>query len=276
VPNFTLLQENRKAQISQDPQFVGRPTCRVCGNVASELWEGPLLDITVRYMQCPHCEYVQTEYPHWLGCAYAKSINDSDTGIMVRNLANLRVVLATLLAMGDLRQRVVDFAGGYGILTRLLRDIGVAALWSDQYSANLLARGFEHSGEPADVITAFEAFEHFVEPAAELDKMLVIAPNVLLSTQIIPTPAPSPGRWWYYGEDHGQHIGFYTVNTLRVLAASRGKHLISDGHLYHLMTDKKLRWPIWRCWLRLQAFAPILARRALKSKTWEDHLRVAS
>jgi Methyltransferase domain len=271
-----LFVENANAQVLDGMQPTQHLACRICGQLTDELWKGPLLDLTVSYMRCPHCEYVQTEYPHWLDRAYANSINDSDTGIMARNLVNVRVVLATLFAMGDLHQRVVDVAGGYGILTRLLRDNGVAALWSDRYSRNLMARGFEHSGEPADVVTAFEAFEHFVAPAAELDKMLAIAPNVLFSTQVIPKQIPLPGHWWYYGQDHGQHIGFYTVNTLRVLAASRGKHLLSDGHSYHLMTEEKLSGPIWRCWLRLQSLAPRLARRTLKSKTWEDHLRVAS
>lgn len=231
------------------------------------------MDLTVRYMRCSQCEYLQTEFPYWLDRAYANSINDSDTGIMARNSTNFRVVLATMMAMGNFHQRVVDFAGGYGILTRMLRDIGVDALWSDQYSANMLARGFEHAGEPADLVTAFEAFEHFVTPAAELDRMLAIAPNVLLSTEIVPRPLPAPGQWWYYGREHGQHIGFYTVNTLRLLAASRGKHLISDGRLYHLITEKKLSRTVWRACLRAQALVPAFARKSLHSKTFEDHLR---
>jgi hypothetical protein len=52
----------------------------------------------------------------------------------------------------------VDCAGGYGILTRLLRDIGVDALWSDPFCQNLMALGFEHSNEPAELVTAFEEF----------------------------------------------------------------------------------------------------------------------
>ncbi len=269
-----LLQKIPNAQILDDMQLAAHLTCRLCGELTLDLWKGPLLDLTERYMRCPRCEYVQTEYPYWLDRAYASSIDDSDTGIMARNLANVRIVLATLFAMGNLRQRVVDVAGGYGILTRLLRDNGVAALWSDRYSANLLARGFEHIGEAADMVTAFEAFEHFVEPGAELDKILAIAPNVLFSTEIVPSPVPLPKQLWYYGKEHGQHIGFYTLHTLQVLAASRGKHLISDGHSYHLMTDKKVSRRVWCYCLRVQKLVSVLARRNLKSKTWEDHLRV--
>jgi hypothetical protein len=150
---------------------VDSDACRACGGPTSPLWKGDLLDLNVDYMRCSSCGYVQTEYPYWLDRAYAESINDSDTGIMARNQSNVRIVLATLLAIGKLDDRVVDFAGGYGILTRLLRDIGVDALWSDSFSKNLLARGFEHKGESAGLITAFESFEHFVDPGMGSHRM---------------------------------------------------------------------------------------------------------
>jgi hypothetical protein len=248
--------------------------CRVCGSPCSDLWNAPLLDLSVRYMHCARCGYVQTEQPYWLDRAYGDSINSSDTGIMARNLRNSHVVLATLLALGNWHQRVVDFAGGYGILTRLLRDYGVEALWSDRFSENLLARGFEHSGESAGLVTAFEAFEHFVNPGAELDKMFAVAPNVLLSTEVIPDPAPPPDRWWYYGREHGQHIGFFRMHTLRFLAASRARHLISDGHTYHLITERRINPFVWLGLCRLKRLLPVLAHRRLKSKTWDDHLRI--
>ena len=60
-----------------------------------------------------------------------------------------------------------------GILVRLLRDYGVEALWCDQYCENLLARGFEYNGECADLVTAFEVLEHFVNPLEELDRFTV-------------------------------------------------------------------------------------------------------
>jgi hypothetical protein len=234
-----------------------------------------VLDLKVRYMQCAHCGYLQTEEPHWLDRAYASSINDSDTGIMARNFANARLVLSTLFAMGRYRERVVDMAGGYGILTRLLRDQGVDASWSDPFTTNLLARGFEYTGGSAALVTSFEAFEHFVHPAEELDKMLAIAPNVLLSTEILPDPPPRPGQWWYYGTEHGQHIGFYQVRTLRLLAVSRGKHFITDGRSYHLMTEEKLTPRRWQLFRRSGLLVRLLARRRLQSKTWEDHLCAA-
>ena len=245
--------------------------CRVCASSTSPLGEGQLLNLTVRYMQCSNCGYVQTERPYWLDQAYAAAINVSDTGIMVRNIANVRIVLATLYLIESLSGTVVDFAGGFGILTRLLRDYGVEAFWLDEFCENLLARGFEYDGQKAVLVTAFEVFEHFVDPGLELDRLLAIAPNVLLSTEVVPDPVPRPGKWWYYGGDHGQHIGFFTVKSLHLLAKSRGRNLVSDGRAYHLITERTVNPLLWKTMLRLRRAAPILARK-LRTKTWDDHL----
>lgn len=246
--------------------------CRVCGAVVAPLWQGHVLDLNVSYFQCDACGYVQTEKPYWLERAYTEAVNSSDTGIVARNLSNAKIVLATLLTLGKLDGKVVDFAGGYGILVRLLRDYGVDALWSDQYCQNLVARGFEHRGEPADLVTAFEAFEHFVEPAKEIDKLLAIAPNILLSTEIIADPPPAQSEWWYYGQEHGQHIGFFRIRTLKKLAQDRGKILLSNGASYHLITDQPINKKVWMVMIRASNLMPTLLRRRLVPKTWSDHL----
>src|ERR1700682_6043730 len=154
----------------------GPERCRACDSPTIELWRGKLIDLDVQYFECPTCKYVQTEKPHWLERAYASAINASDTGIMSRNISNARIVIGTMWAMRGLDQTVVDYAGGYGILVRLLRDYGIDAMWSDLYCENLMARGFEHRGQAATLLMAFEAFEHFTEPQAELTRMLAIEP----------------------------------------------------------------------------------------------------
>ncbi len=37
----------------------------------------------------------------------------------------------------------LDYAGGYGVFTRLMRDIGFDFYWHDPYTQNLFANGFE-------------------------------------------------------------------------------------------------------------------------------------
>ena len=116
--------------------------CRVCQQPSDSLWTGTLIGHSVDYFECPSCGYVQTEAPYWLEQAYSSAINDSDTGIMKRNLYNRRVILGALHLLGETSSAVLDYAGGYGILVRLLRDDGVDAFWYDKFCQNLLQQGF--------------------------------------------------------------------------------------------------------------------------------------
>ena len=206
-------------------------SCRCCKEkLKKQLFSAEILKKEIAYFECDNCGYVQTEEPFWLKDAYSSAINNSDTGIMSRNLYNVSLVLATLTLMKSRSSSVVDYAGGHGFLVRLLRDIGVDAFWSDPYCENLVARGFEFENKnKAELVTAFESFEHFLNPFDEMNKLLEIAPNILLTTNIIADPAPKPADWWYYGLDHGQHIGFYRLRTLQYLANKFNLHLISDG-----------------------------------------------
>ena len=249
--------------------------CRVCQNKATKVFSGQLLDNLVDYYECMKCGYVQTQTPYWLDRAYANAINDSDTGIMARNQVNARIVLATLFSLGKLNGSMVDCAGGYGILVRLLRDFGINALWSDPFCQNLLARGFERTTETLDLVTAFEAFEHFVNPAEELDKLLAVAPNVLFSTEIIADPTPKQDEWWYYGKEHGQHVGFFRNRTLAKLANDRGKFFLSYGSSYHLISDQPINQTLWKLMIWKNKLVPMMLRRRLTSKTWSDHILMA-
>jgi len=237
--------------------------CRCCKGNAKKIFIGNLIGHKVTYFECLDCGYVQTEAPFWLEEAYLNAINKSDTGIMMRNQKNAQIVNLTMLILGSKDGEVVDCAGGYGILVRMLRDSGIKAFWSDKYCQNLLANGFEHKGEEAQLVTAFEAFEHFINPADELDKLLSIAPNILLSTQIIADPAPNFNEWWYYGKNHGQHIGFFRTHTLKKLAESRGKNLITDGKNYHLITDKGVNENFWRLIVRASKLSMLITHKSL-------------
>lgn len=248
--------------------------CRICGNLTKLFSIGSVFDKNVKFFECNYCEYVQTEKPYWLEKAYASPINLCDTGILNRNQANLGIVLATLSVLSKRDGFVIDFAGGYGILVRLLRDKGVNALWADTFCENLLATGFEYNNEEAVLVTAFEAFEHFVDPILELEKLFTIAPNLLISTQIIPTPSPRLDSWWYYGLDHGQHIGFYRIKTLEFLAKKYGKYFLSDGICNHLFSDRPLNSLYWKIAIKIARKFPAIFSFGLKSKTLPDFMKM--
>ena len=252
--------------------------CRCCSeNLTSQLFSAKILNRDAAYFDCENCGYVQTEEPTWLEEAYASAIDNSDTGIMLRNLSNVPLVLSTLILMKKKNSLVVDYAGGHGFLVRLLRDIGIDALWSDPYCENLVARGFEHvNKKQANLVTAFESFEHFVRPHDEMKKILDISPNILLTTNIIADPAPKPSDWWYYGLNSGQHIGFYRLRTLQYLADKFGLYLISDGTGRHFFSKQKYSYIVWRILIYITGKFPKLLRMGMKSKTWEDYLLISS
>jgi hypothetical protein len=248
-------------------------TCRACGlDELVFLFSGSLRGRPVDYSECSNCLYVQTQHPDWLPEAYASPINISDTGHITRNLSNCQLTVAVLLWLRQLNGRVLDYAGGHGLLVRLLRDAGVDAFWQDRYTENLFARGFEHDGTTVDLLTAFEAFEHFVDPSAELGRMLAVSPTVLLSTELIPTPAPPQSDWWYYGTDHGQHIGFFRRRTLEVLAEQFGKSLQTDNRSLHVIGEHVPSLLVWTALARARRLIAMALRPALKSKTWSDYL----
>lgn len=178
--------------------------------------------------------------------------------------------------MGQRQSQVVDYAGGHGFLVRLLRDIGIDAFWADPYSENLVARGFEYQGggQPS-LVTAFEAFEHFFLPVEEMEKLLGIAPNILLTTNLIARPAPKPCDWWYYGLDHGQHIGFYRVQTLHYLADQFGLQLLTDGISTHLFSKNKYSYRTWLILKKAARRIPNLFHLGLSSRVWSDHLYIS-
>ena len=251
--------------------------CRLCNSlIGNPFSEAELLGHKIKYFECAQCKYVQTEEPFWLDEAYASSINKSDTGIMARNLSNVRLVLATLTLMRKRTEKVVDYAGGHGFLVRLLRDKGIDALWSDPYSENLVARGFEYQkeNESALLVTAFEAFEHFIRPVDEMGKLLSVSSNILLTTTLVPDPTPTPSDWWYYGLDHGQHIGFFRVNTLEHLAKEFHLNLISDGKSTHFFSKEQYSNNIWKSLILFSKITPYLFSVGLKSKTWNDNIQL--
>jgi hypothetical protein len=192
----------------------------------------------VQYFRCERCGFIQTESPYWLEEAYSSAIAMQDVGIMQRNLANCEVASAVLNLLFPKMSRAVDFGAGHGVFVRLMRDKGFNFYWSDLHAANDYARGFESKeGSTYDFLTAFEVLEHLTDPVADLSKLMSMSENVFVSTCIVPHPAPELSDWWYYVPTTGQHIAFYTPESLRILAVRFGRNLLSVGP-YHLFTKE--------------------------------------
>ena len=211
--------------------------CNICGKKAVPFDEAAVLGkYHVHYFQCESCGFVQTEKPYWLTEAYSSAIASQDVGIMQRNLENREVTSAVLNLLFPESSDALDFGGGHGILVRLMRDRGFNFSWFDRHATNDYAHGFEHrESQSYDFLTSFEVLEHLTDPITDLSALMTLSPNVLVSTCLVPKPTPKLTDWWYWMPSSGQHISFYTLESLRVLASRFERHLLSRGP-YHLFT----------------------------------------
>lgn len=229
----------------------------------------------IDYFLCPHCGLIQTEEPYWLDEAYESAISALDTGILHRNI-RIRRSLEPLIELLGLGQGLLaDIGGGYGTLTRLMRDIGYNFNTYDPYCENIFAKNFEVQPQSTyDALVAFEVIEHLSDPVEFLRDSFskYSTKTILLSTntyQGIPEKT-----WWYYSFESGQHISFYQKKTLSILAEKNGCRLHSLNDSIHVITDKKitsLRLLLIHNKLFFWAYALITrATRLNKTRMFED------
>lgn len=216
--------------------------CKICSGESVETFSATILRRhKVRYFRCINCGFVQTEEPYWLDEAYDAAITGTDIGLVNRNIMLARITQSVISICFNPSGIFLDYGGGYGLMVRLMRDAGFDFFWSDKFCDNIFARGYEGTpGMKYDLVTAFEVFEHMRNPVEELGGLLDFSDNILFTTNLLPLPCPDPGQWWYYGLDHGQHISFYSIASLKTLASRLKLNYYTNGSSVHLFTAKKM------------------------------------
>jgi hypothetical protein len=215
--------------------------CKICQNETTKIFNATVLNkYDVNYFQCNNCGFTQTEEPFWLKEAYISSMNISDTGIMFRSERMSKITTTLITLFFNVKGVFLDYAGGLGVFTRQMRDIGFNFFWHDPYTKNELARGFEGSLDVKyDLVTTFESFEHFEDPLKEVEKLLQFTDTIILTTDLISKKAPKHKDWWYYGSDHGQHISFHSKESFKFMAKKFGLHYHNAMNV-HILTKKKI------------------------------------
>jgi len=252
--------------------------CKICKSNTKQIFTSKILKkYDVKYFKCDNCGYLFTEEPFWLEEAYSRSINLSDTGLLDRNIYFSKVLSVFIFFYFDRNGFFLDYAGGYGVFTRLMRDIGFDFYWHDPYTQNLFANGFEldlKSNSRFELLTAFEVFEHLINPKEELEKMLEFSDTIIFSTELMPQEVPDRKDWWYYGFNHGQHISFYTKKTLDTLA-SQFKLNYYNVNGIHILTKRKFNTTLLMLMKKLRNFGLYqIVKKLVKSKTFSDHLNI--
>lgn len=208
--------------------------CRLCG-ASARFWNTKrLLDrYDVSYYLCGQCGSLETEQPYWLEVAYDVSGVGDDVGAAQRTID---VVLKTSALLDRIEiprtAEHVDFGGGLGLFTRMMRDRGVNFLSYDLYARPFFSDRFSLTslaGRSPAVVTAFEVLEHFTNPVDDLIQLFETRPALVIAMTEVFTGQDT--SWPYLAEGTGQHVFFYSQRALVQIAKRFGYAIALVGGL---------------------------------------------
>lgn len=218
---------------------------KITGGPAEKLFSAKVLGkYDIDYYRCVETGFIQTSEVFWLEEAYSEAITSLDLGLLERN-KNLVPLIAWLIQNNfDPNGRFIDYAGGYGVLTRMMRDSGYDFYHSDPYCENLFAKLFDVTesklSERYELLTAFEVFEHYDNPIDEIRRLTSYSDSILFTTELVPKNQEirSIDDWSYFIPETGQHIAFYTESSLLHIGKILNLKLYTNGSNIHLLTRK--------------------------------------
>lgn len=273
---------------SDTPHNLLPEACIVCGH--NQLVIGDQTHVLGAFpatlIACQQCGHEWFESPRqWLEKAYSSPIANTDTGIVARSLGS-RKIISSFLGFSNDGGKILDWGGGSGLLSRLLRDDGHNCYSFEPYTEPVLLSGFTFRSQkqameqgPYRAIIAIEVVEHLVSPKEFFGDALTVTDTLIFSTEIVDR-AKYGSDWWYYSRETGQHISFYTCKSLAFLAVlcgcqyassrTKGLHIITrnpvDLQLFKLLAGHRrsfIAYPL------SQFFGKLLGRKSLMMS---DHL----
>ena len=198
----------------------------------------------VSYYTCNETGFIQTEEPYWLDEAYSNAITKLDVGLVQRNQNMCKIVDRTLQLYFNADSVFLDYAGGYGLFTRMMRDKGFDFYNTDKFCENIFAEYHDlaqlQPNTKFELVTAFEVLEHLINPIEEIRLMFEHSDNLLFSTEIVPNKINAVDDWWYFIPETGQHISLFTIKALEEIAVDLKKHFYTDGIGVHMFTTNPL------------------------------------
>lgn len=259
-----MSDRSQRTVITEPSAEVGAlPACPVCGahcgllgvvdfNKSCEEQRGlvlPRANIPVRYVVCSGCGFCfAPDICAWPPEEFERKIyNDSYAQIDpdyvdARPRNNVSVMKAIFRSPGQ-SVRHLDYGGGNGMLSRLLREAG----WNSVSYDPLSDRNTDPAGLGRfDLISAFEVFEHVPDVQGlmrDLRALLVEDGMVVFSTmtsdgEIHPQ---RPLTWWYASPRNG-HISLFSSASLDILGQQSGFRHGSMNSSLHLFFKTIPAW----------------------------------
>ena len=220
--------------------------CKICKSNSDRIFSGRILSkYEIDYFKCQNCGFIQTEEPFWLQESYSSVIAMTDIGLVARNLSLQNITTWIIKKYFNYKAKFIDFAGGYGLFVRLMRDKGLDFYRQDFYCENYFAQYFDVTDQNIkdkfELLTAFEVFEHLVNPFEEIEKMFDYSDSIFFSTELQPQlKMESIEDWRYFAKETGQHVAFYNIKSLEIIAEKLNCHFYSNENNLHILTKKKL------------------------------------
>jgi SAM-dependent methyltransferase len=208
----------------------------------------PPAGVSVAYFLCDRCGFCfAPEFARWRPEDFASRIYNKDYPQVDPDYFEVRprVNAEMLVSMCGERVRGIrhlDYGGGLGLLSELLREAGWQSTSYDRRENDVraeLAGGF-------DLVTAFEVFEHAADVrqlVADIASLLAPDGIVLFST-LVSDGHLAPGQrmdWWYASPRNG-HVSLFTRDSLVTLGASEGFTCGSFSEDLHAYWKKVPPW----------------------------------
>ncbi len=222
--------------------------CRCCLGPTKYFSTASILDFSASYSICLNCSSVQVDNPKWIEEAHSKAISNLDTGLVARCVSAGRMISTLLFLEGKKQSKGIDWGGGTGLLTRLLRDQGFDVQSYDKYASADHAEGFEANLEEAEDAATFvlsiECFEHLINPIDAFQSVTRKKDYFIFTTEIIDTPPPDPAKasWWYFLPESGQHITFASKKGLDEFCKVLGFENYKSFGSLHVMSRGKMKF----------------------------------
>lgn len=233
-----------------------RDACPVCGercihlatvdfHKSCEELRGKCLQpsgIPIHYSRCTACGFCfAPEIARWELDRFAQLIYNEDyvqvdpDYLDTRPRANADS-LQRMFATRRESIRHLDYGGGNGLLSRLLREDGWDSSSYDPFVDKETAIG---GLGKFDLVTAYEVFEHVPDPGQLLGNLAALTkPDgiILFSTLVSDGQIGSSGLldWWYAAPRNG-HISLYSRDSLGLLARRYGFQFGSFSEGFHCM-----------------------------------------